>query len=152
MSFDERPQDDPTRNADAPGQPGYQQPGYQQPGYGQPGYGPEPTRYPLQPGYYPNQQPAYGVLRDNSDATLALILSLVGLAAGLLVVSPFAWWKANQALAQIEAAPGVYGNRSMAVAGQIMGIIGTVLLGIAVVFGVGLVLLFVFSLSSFALH
>lgn len=126
MSFDERPQDAP-----------------------RPGDGPQPTQYPLQPGYYPNQQPAYGVLRDNSDATLALILSLVGLAAGILVASPFAWWKANQALAQIDAAPGVYGNRSMAVAGQVMGIIGTILLGIVVLVLVGMVLLFVFSLSTF---
>jgi hypothetical protein len=103
----------------------------------------------LQPGYYPDQQPAYGVLRDNSDATLALILSLVGLVTGILVVSPVAWWKANQALAQIDAAPGVYGNRSMAVAGQVMGIIGTVLLGLVALFLIGMVLLFVFSLSSF---
>jgi hypothetical protein len=120
MSFDERPQDG----------------------------GPAPTQYPLQPGYYPNQQPAYGVLRDNSDATLALILSLVGLAAGILVASPFAWWKGNQALAQIDAAPGVYGNRSMAVAGQIMGIIGTILLGLGIVVGVVLTIVFIVSFST----
>ena len=129
MSFDERPQDEHPRYADTPRQP-------------------EPTQYPLQPGYYPNQQPVYGVLRDNSDATLALILSLVGLAAGILVVSPIAWWKANQALEQIDAAPGIYGNRGMAVAGQIMGIIGTVVLGLGILVGLVMVLIFVVSFST----
>jgi uncharacterized protein DUF4190 len=100
------------------------------------------TFYPLQPGF-PNQ-PAYGVLRDNSEATVALVLGAIGLCTGLLILSPVAWWLGNQALAEIDAAPGVYNNRGMAQAGQICGLIGTVLLG------VGLLVLLVMVVMFFA--
>jgi hypothetical protein len=95
-----------------------------------------PDTYPLQPGY-PNQ-PAYGILRDHSQATVSLVLGAIALCTGLLIVSPIAWWLGNQALAEIDASPGVYSNRGMAQAGQICGLIGTALLG------VGLLLLLVF--------
>lgn len=129
MSFDERPQND-------------------QPQYGQSQYvRPQPTQYPLQPGYvYP--QPAYGLLRDNSNATLAMVLGILGLATMLAVLSPFAWWKGSQALAEIDSAPGVYGNRGMAVAGRITGIIGTVLLGLAVLLGLLALISVVFFAAS----
>ncbi|ONI72125.1 hypothetical protein BWI15_18790 [Kribbella sp. ALI-6-A] len=126
MSFGERPQDQPRNQS--------QYPQYGRPDQGRPGYG----NYPLQPGC--PDQPAYGVLRDNSNATVALVLGLLPLITGLLILSPIAWWKANQALAEIDAAPGVYNNRGMAVGGQIAGIIGTVLL-ILVVVGVAAMLL-----------
>ncbi|WP_432939960.1 hypothetical protein ACQPXM_30575 [Kribbella sp. CA-253562] len=127
MSFGERPQD----------RPQYPQYGRPEHGHGQQGYG----NYPLQPGY--PDQPAYGVLRDNSNATVALVLGLLPLITGLLFLSPIAWWKANQALAEIDAAPGVYNNRGMAVGGQIAGIIGTVLLILVVLGLIALVLFFV---------
>jgi hypothetical protein len=93
-------------------------------------------------------QPAYVRLQDNSNATLALVLGIVGLATTFAVLSPFAWWKGNQALAEIDASPGVYGNRGMAVAGRITGIIGTVLLGLGVLAGVLAVFLLVATASS----
>lgn len=128
MSFDERPQD---------GLPQYS-------GHAQ--QHPDPTQYPLQPGYvYP--QPAYGVLRDNSAATLAMVLGLIGLATMFVVVSPIAWWKGQQALREIDLAPGVYNNRGMALAGQITGIIGTIILGLGVLFAVVMVILFLAALS-----
>ncbi|WBQ07185.1 DUF4190 domain-containing protein [Kribbella sp. CA-293567] len=121
MSFDGRPQDRPQ--------------------------GPAPTQYELQPGYvYP--QPAYGVRRDNSNATLAMVLGLLGLGTMFIVLSPIAWWKGNQALAEIDAMPGVYSNRGMAVAGQITGIIGTVLLGLGVLFVAGLLLFAIVATSN----
>lgn len=107
---------------------------------------PAPTQYPLQPGYvYP--QPAYGVLRDNSDATLAMVLGLIGLITMFVVISPVAWWKGQQALREIDAAPGVYSNRGMAVAGQITGIIGTILLGLGILATAGFVLTILVSLN-----
>jgi hypothetical protein len=127
MSFDERPQDNLQRYS-----------GQQHP---------EPTQYPLQPGYvYP--QPAYGLLRDNSNATLAMVLGILGLGTMLVVVSPIAWWKGNQALAEIDAAPGVYSNRGMALAGQITGIIGTVLLGLSVLVTLVMVIILVVATES----
>lgn len=107
---------------------------------------PEPTSYPLQPGYV-DQQPAYGVLRDNSDATVSLVLGLVGLCTFILLASPFAWWLGARALTEIDATPGVYNNRGMAVAGKITGIIGTVLLSLSVVAAI-LAVLLLFAASS----
>lgn len=104
---------------------------------------PEPTRYPLQPGF--PDQPAYGILRDHTQATVALVLGIVGILSGLLVLSPVAWWLGKQALAEIDAAPGVYSNRGSAQAGRICGIIGTGILTLVVLFFVALVLLVLFS-------
>ena len=100
-----------------------------------PAHAPEPTRYVLPPGYS-DQQPAYGVLRDNSNATVSLVLGLVGLCTFVLIASPFAWWKANQALREIDANPGIYNNRGMAVGGQITGIIGTIFLALFILGGI----------------
>lgn len=130
MSFDERPQDQPQFPQYGGGQ-------HQQQGHG---------NYPLQPGF--PDQPAYGVLRDNSNATVALVLGLLPFITGLLILSPFAWWKGNQAIDEIDAAPGVYNNRGMAVGGRIAGIIGTVLLILCILFGIAMVLLFVVFASS----
>jgi hypothetical protein len=99
------------------------------------------TFYPLQPGF--PDQPAYGVLRDHSQATVALVLGVLALCTGLVFLSPVAWWLGSQAVAEIDAAPNVYNNRGMAQAGQICGLIGTVLLALAVLFFVGLLVLFV---------
>ena len=126
MSFDERPQDGPY--------------------HGHAQQHPEPTQYQLQPGYvYP--QPAYGVLRDNSAATLSMVLGLIGLGTMFVVLSPIAWWKGQQALSEIDAAPGVYNNRGMALAGQITGIIGTVILGLCVLVTVIVGIVFLAALS-----
>jgi hypothetical protein len=95
---------------------------------------PEPARYEIQPGYA--DLPAYGVLRDNSDATVSLVLGLVGLCTFILLASPFAWWMGSRALAEIDANPGVYNNRGMAMAGKITGIIGTLILGLFVLGGI----------------
>jgi hypothetical protein len=88
--------------------------------------------YPLQPGF--PDQPAYGILRDHSQATVSLVLGAIALCTGLLIVSPVAWWLGSQALAEIDASPGVYNNRGMAQAGQICGLIGTALLGLGLLF------------------
>jgi hypothetical protein len=101
--------------------------------------------YPLQPGF-PNQ-PAYGILRDHSQATVALVLGALALCTGLLIVSPVAWWLGSQSLAEIDASPGVYSNRGMAQAGQICGLIGTALLGLGLLVLLGMVVL-VFATSA----
>jgi hypothetical protein len=87
--------------------------------------------------------PAYGVLRDHSQGTVALVLGVIGLCTGLLIVSPIAWWMGRQAVDEIDATPGVYNNRGMAQAGYITGLIGTILLALAIFFFVAMMVVFV---------
>ncbi|GHJ59259.1 hypothetical protein NOK12_17770 [Nocardioides sp. OK12] len=118
------------------GYPPPQQPyGYAQPGYPQPGYpAPGPTMHP--------------------SANTALVLGIVSLAGGLmlcglpLVVGPFAWWTGRRAKREIEAAPHQYSGASEAGAGMVLGIVSTVLLGLALLGAVLFVALLIVGASA----
>ena len=88
-------------------------------------------------GAYP---PGFGAgLPDQPSATTAMVLGIVGLVGialcgGItLVLSPFAWAIGRKSVAEIDANPGQYGGRDKAMAGKVMGIIGTVLLLVGIV-------------------
>ena len=95
------------------------------PGYGLPaaGYGPPP-------GYgYPS---GYGfAAADHPKASTCLVLGILGVVL-CQVVSPFAWVVGKRTLAEIDASQGRWGGRAQAQAGYVLGIVGTVLLGLAV--------------------
>jgi uncharacterized membrane protein YjgN (DUF898 family) len=59
-----------------------------------------------------------------------LILGILGLVLCQLI-SPFAWVMGNRVLAEIDASNGQLGGRSQANAGRICGIVGTALIGLA---------------------
>ncbi|MGI8938887.1 MAG: hypothetical protein ACR2JF_11895 [Iamia sp.] len=99
------------------GSPGDGQPAYGQPAYGQPGYG--------YPGYGYGGPPQ----EEHPQGTIVLIFGILGIVA-CQVLSPIAWVMGNRTLAEIDAAPGRYSNRSLVNAGRICGIVGSVLLGI----------------------
>ena len=86
-------------------------------------------------GYPP---PPYFAPRDHPSATTVLVLGILGLVA-CQVLSPIAWVMGNRVVGEIDASHGQVGGRSAANAGRICGIIGTVLLGISLLF----ILLFV---------
>jgi hypothetical protein len=144
-----QPYGQPQQGQSPYGQPPYGQPQYGQQSPGQPPYGQQP--YGATPGYgYPGQAPA-----NHPSATTALVLSLIGLVGialcgGItLVLSPFAWRMGARAVREIDANPGMYAGRDQANAGRIMGLIGTVLLGLAVLaFVAAIALLMVASVST----
>jgi len=73
---------------------------------------------------------------DHPKATTAMVLGIVAVAGGMLCylpffVAPFAWVMGGKAVREIDASQGKLGGRGMAQAGYILGIIGSVLLGIA---------------------
>ncbi len=112
---------------------------YQQPPsgpYGQQGYG---------------QQYGYTYLVPNHpQATTALVLGLIGLIGGCLcglplLASPFAWAVGARARREIKEAHGQLGGAGNAQAGYVTGIIGTVLLALAVF---ALVLLLVIGIAT----
>jgi hypothetical protein len=138
-------------------QPGYEQPGYEQPGYGQPGYGQQPPYgQPTygqpgseQPGYQPGsweqqaQQPAYQqpgyaapgsyqYAPDHPKATTCLVLGILGVVL-CQIVAPFAWVMGKRTLEEIDASQGQLGGRGAAQAGYVLGIVGSVLLGLSLV-------------------
>ncbi|HET6153760.1 MAG TPA: DUF4190 domain-containing protein [Marmoricola sp.] len=134
----------PTPAYGQPAPPAYGQPApqYEQPQYGQPApqYG--------QPAYGAYGQPTYGAPAyggypgapkpNHPQSTTAMVLGIVGLVGGLfcgigLLAAPFAWVLGQRAKKQIDAEPDRYEGRGQAVAGQVMGIIGTVFLVLAVI-------------------
>ena len=73
---------------------------------------------------------------DHPKATTAMVLGIVSVAGGMLCylpffIAPFAWVMGGKAVREIDASQGKLGGRGMAQAGYILGIIGTILLGIA---------------------
>ena len=107
------------------------------PGQGPEGEGPQapPPQAPgpqAQPPYPPPYGAPYG-LPNPPGAVPALVLGIVGIVA-CQVCGPFAWAQANKAEKAMQAAPGAYGGGSMVTAGKILGIIGTVLLAVGVLF------------------
>lgn len=83
----------------------------------------QPPQFPSESGSYPEQ----------SQATTILVLGILGIViCGIL--APFAWNMGNKELAAIDAGRRTPENRGTANAGRILGIIGTVLLGIGIIF------------------
>ncbi len=71
--------------------------------------------------------PAIPVAQENSKATMAVVFGVLGIiCCGLL--APVAWYLANGELEQINAGRIAESNRGMAQAAKILGIIGTILL------------------------
>ncbi|MFI9506820.1 DUF4190 domain-containing protein [Nocardia sp. NPDC052566] len=84
--------------------------------------------YPQQPYGYP----AYGPPPDHPQATTVLILGILSLVV-CGVLGPFAWVMGKRALDEIDASGGAVGGRGNVQAGYICGIIGSVMLLLAIV-------------------
>jgi len=141
------PGDEPTQpqQPQQPSQdPSGQQPGYgeQQPPQGSP-YGEQ--QYTPQYGQQPGYQPAYAA--DHPKATTALILGILGIVV-CGFVAPFAWRIGKRTVDEIDASQGRLGGRGSAQAGYILGLIGTVLLGLGLLFLIGFLVLAIFSTVS----
>jgi hypothetical protein len=116
--------------------------------------GPETPAYPPPPGpqgWQPPGQPAMGYAQpyggsppNAPGAVPALVLGILGLVV-CAICAPFAWSQGQKAERLIAAEPGRYGGKGMASAGKILGIIGTVLLGLGIV---ALVILLIVGAAS----
>ena len=79
-----------------------------------------------------------GAYPESSQATTVLVLGILGIVI-CGVLAPFAWSMGNKELAAIDAGRRPPDQRSTANAGRILGIIGTVLLGIGILVGILLI-------------
>jgi uncharacterized membrane protein YjgN (DUF898 family) len=91
------------------------------------------VQFPADPNQYPEQ----------SQATTILVLGILGVVL-FQILAPFAWVMGNRELAAIDSGLRSPENRSTANAGRILGIVGTVLLGIGIVLIVLLIAVLVF--------
>lgn len=127
----------PAEGAAPPAYPPAPPPGYPAPGpspYAA-GYAAPPAGWTPQPGM--PQFPTY-VLPELPKATTALVLGIVAVAGTFMcflpvLLSPVAWILGAQARKQIRSAPQQWGGEGRATAGMVLGIIGTVLLVLALV-------------------
>lgn len=92
----------------------------------------------------PMPQPSDGyqppVFAEQSQAVTALVLSCLGIVA-CQVLCPVGWYLAQKELTAIDNGLRDPSKRDMAVAGRIVGIIGTVLIGViflAIIFFIGI--------------
>jgi hypothetical protein len=113
-------------------QPGSEQPPVygQQPAYGQPPYG--APQYPVHPAYLAAPQ-SDGLAVGAMVTGIASMVLACAYGVGLLG-SPVALVLGRVSLKRIDASQGQLGGRSMAMAGFVLGIIGTVLLLLAIAF------------------
>ena len=103
------------------------------PGDGQPPQDPYQQQPDQSPGY--GQDPSQDQSGQPYAAMITGIVSLVlacGYGVGLLA-SPVAWYLGKSSMNRIDASQGQLGGRGMAQAGMILGIVGTVLLVLAIV-------------------
>lgn len=87
---------------------------------------------------------AYGVpaaAPAHPSASTVLVLGILGLVVcGIL--APFAWVKGTRTLREIDAQPGRWSGRDQVQIGRVLGIVGSVLLGLALVFALVMIVLF----------
>ena len=130
----------PWPQPDAPGwQPptAYPAPPQQQPppAWAQPQ---RPPAYPPSPGWAPAPgAPPWGwrpARQTHSGATTSLVLGLAAVVGGPVffllptVLGPFAWWTGVRAKREIDEEPDAWQGREQAVAGIVLGVIGTLML------------------------
>jgi MFS family permease len=87
--------------------------------------------------------PPPGPTVDHPQATLAFVLGLLSI-LGLLILGPFGWYYGRKVVREIDRDPRAFGNRGLAMAGMVLGIVATafmVLLGLLL--GVAIALLLV---------
>ncbi|MGJ9413199.1 DUF4190 domain-containing protein [Aeromicrobium sp. CF4.19] len=129
--------DQPQGQQPYPQQPYGQQPPPQQP-YGQQPYGQQPV-----PGHVPPMGPP-----KHQSATTAMVLGIIAVAGGVMCylpifAAPFAWVMGGRAVKEIDASGGALGGRGEAMAGRVLGIIGTVLLILGLLAIIGIVTLLI---------
>jgi hypothetical protein len=96
----------------------------------------DPSQQRPQGGYQPFPPygaPGYPVQQEHPKAITAMVVGILGLVM-CQVASPFAWVIGKRAVAEIDASGGRLGGRGQAQTGYVLGIVGTVLLGLGLVF------------------
>ena len=81
---------------------------------------------------------------DHPKATTSLVLGILGIVI-CGIIAPFAWRMGKRTVDEIDASQGQLGGRGPAQAGYILGLIGTILLGLGLLVALGAIVLGVFG-------
>ena len=73
---------------------------------------------------------------ESSEANTALVLGIIGLVTCCWLLAPIAWWIGHKETKAIDAGRRPPENRGKATAGKVLGIIGTIVLALAIPLGV----------------
>lgn len=87
---------------------------------------------------------AFRTYPEKSEAVTALVLGILGFVACQLL-SPFAWQIGKRELEAMDAGRRDPKDRSMATAGKVLGIVGTVIMGLMLI---GLVFFLIFAVAA----
>lgn len=136
--------DEPTQAWGHPTEPGWGRPA-DSAGQPQPPYGAQPPHW-AQHGGPPMPMPP----PQHPSAMTAMGLGIFSLVGGFscylpILAAPFAWAVGSRAVREIDAEAGRWSGREMAKAGQVMGIVATVLLTLSVLALVGLVAVLLYT-------
>jgi hypothetical protein len=135
------PDDEPTRSlGDQSGWgsgPGSATPRYPDPGQGYAGQGYPGQGYAGQ-GYGGQGYSGQYAHQDHPRATTSLVLGILGVVL-CQVLAPFAWSIGKSTVTEIDASGGALGGRGVAQAGYVLGIVGTVMLALAILWVVVLI-------------
>src|SRR5207237_7789835 len=113
------------------------------------GQNPGPNPYggaPVPPYGPPSPYGAY-VAQEHPQATTVLILGILGLVL-CQVLAPFAWVMGNRVVREIDASGGQLGGRGTANTGRICGIVGTAIIGLSLLFVVGIIVVAVIAAAG----
>jgi hypothetical protein len=99
------------------------------------------------PGPYPGGSGHWGLYPEGSQAVLAFVLGIIGLVV-FQPLAPFAWVIANREIRGVDAGRRNPSNRGLAVAGKVMGIIGTIFLILGIIFFAAVILSIVRASTS----
>jgi hypothetical protein len=90
---------------------------------------------------------APGPAVEHPQATLAFVLGLLSV-LGLTVLGPFGWYIGNRVVGEIDRDGREFANRGIAMAGKVLGIIGTVFLILSVLAVVAIIVFVVLAASA----
>ena len=91
----------------------------------------------------------YAATAEHSGATMAFVLGLISVLM-MPILGPVSWYLGRKAVREIDADSGTtYRNRGLAVAGMVLGIVGTVICALIVLVLIG-ILVFVVILAAAA--